>query len=188
MHVTLTCRDGSYRRHDFRVGRLLEHVPARTRLERRADVPRVVLHREDENARLGHGLQHRGHALDAALLGHHQVHQHDVGLAFESPRTPHGRRSGPRRPSRCRLRRPEADAGPTARLHGRPRKDSNHGSGTSALSIVPAPSLESIAIRPPRSATRSRIPTSPRPPSRTTSGSNPRHRPVPRVPRTSRAA
>src|SRR5581483_1698601 len=53
------------------------------------------------------------------------------------------------------------------------RHQSGDSSGTSATSVVPAPNADSIEMRPPTSATRSRMPTSPRPPSRVFAGSKP---------------
>src|SRR5262249_56003250 len=52
-------------------------------------------------------------------------------------------------------------------------EDADHGRGTSATSVVPAPGLVSTVSRPPSSSTRSRMPTSPSPWSRVRVGSKP---------------
>ena len=83
MHVPLARRDRADRADDLGVGGLLQHVAARTRVERLAHVARVVLHREHEHLRVGHRLQQRRHALDPALARHHHVEQHDVGLVLD---------------------------------------------------------------------------------------------------------
>ena len=88
MDVALAGGDRADCADDLRVRRLLQHVPARARLERLPDVAGVVLHREDEHLRLRHRLQHRRHALDARLAGHDDVHDDHVRLARE--RLEHG--------------------------------------------------------------------------------------------------
>ena len=159
---------------DLGVGRLLEHVAARAGLERLADVARVVLHREHEHLRVGHGLQERGHALDPALAGHDDVHQHDVGLVLDRLEDGALRVRRPRRPSRCPAPRRARGEGRSGRRRGRRRRGRGSSrSGTSATSVVPAPAPDSIRSRPPTSATRSRMPTSPSASSRVAAGSKP---------------
>ena len=81
--VALARRDGADCRHDLGVGRLLQYVTTRPGLESRPNVPRVVLHREDEDPGLRNRLQQRGHSFDTALFGHHQIQKDDVRLAFK---------------------------------------------------------------------------------------------------------
>src|SRR4029453_5496944 len=52
-------------------------------------------------------------------------------------------------------------------------ENTNHCRGTSATRVVPVPGTASIVILPPTSATRSRMPTRPRPPVALRAGSNP---------------
>ena len=73
---------------DLGVRGLLEYVAAGPRFKGLSYVTGVVLHRQDENARLGSCLQHCRHSFYSALLRHDEVHEHNVGLRFD--RLEHG--------------------------------------------------------------------------------------------------
>src|SRR5207253_10486877 len=59
---------------------LFRSVPARPCGERLADIPRVVLHREDEDLGLGPLAKERRDHLETVAVGHHDVHQDHVRL------------------------------------------------------------------------------------------------------------
>ena len=67
MDVSPARGDLADRRDDLRVGGLLQHVPARADRERLADVPRVVLHREDEDLQLGLLVEQLRYSFEPAL-------------------------------------------------------------------------------------------------------------------------
>ncbi len=81
MDVAAAAGDLADSRDDLDVGRLLEHVAARAGGERLADVARVVLHREDEDLRLGPlSCSSVGITSRPSAVRHHDVHQDHVGL------------------------------------------------------------------------------------------------------------
>ena len=80
MNVTAATGDLPDRRDDLDVGGLLQDVAACAGRERLADVARVVLHREDEDLRLGALVEQRRDRVEAVSVGHDDVHQDHVGL------------------------------------------------------------------------------------------------------------
>src|SRR5712691_13117172 len=159
---------------DLGVRSLLEHVAARARREGLAHVTRVVLHREHEHLRLGRFLEELRQRFDPALARHHDVEQHDVGLV-----RPHLED----RFTRVARLADDLEVVLGVEEHAQARADDGvvvddddayHAAGTSATIVVPAPGDDSTWSRPSRSATRSRIPERPRPPSRpASSGTKP---------------
>src|SRR5262249_26771707 len=172
VHVVLAAGDLVDGADDLRVDGLLEDVPGRSRGECLVDVPRIVLHREHEHLRLRRLLENERDAVDPALTGHDDVHQHDVRLlgARLEDRVPHV--AGLADDLDVRL-------GVEQQLEARPEDgmvvhDQHagcpgllsvllHAAGTSATTVVPAPSVDSIASLPPSSPTRSFMPTRPNP-------------------------
>ena len=119
-------------------------------------------------------MQERRHDVEPALVGHDDVHQDHVGLQ----RT----RLKDRVARVARLTdRLEVVLGVDQQLQAGAKDGvvvddqhaDAHASGTSATSVAPAPSPDSICSRPSSRPTRSRIPSSPKPPSRTEAGSKP---------------
>ena len=93
-------------------------------------------------------------------------------IASKTARSP----SAPRRPSRCRPPRRARAAGPSARPRDRRRRGRgcSRRAGPRRRSVVPEPGADSTWSRPPRSATRSRMPTRPSASSRLALASKPR--------------
>ena len=110
----------------------------------------------------GKRLEERGHALDAALPRHHDVHEHDVGLRLESLEDCTLRvRSLPDRLDVVFRVEHAAEAGADDGMIVDDQHPDAH-SGISTAIVVPALPV-STRRRPPTRATRSRIPVRPRP-------------------------
>ena len=87
MQVLVSCRDRVHGGQEFLVGGLFQQVAAGALLERLAHIGGVVVHREDENRRLGCGPLDLGRDLETAAPRHGDVEQNDVGLV--QARLPH---------------------------------------------------------------------------------------------------
>ena len=158
----------AHSRDEVGVGGLLEDVAGGAGGEGLAHVVRVVLHREDQYLCFGGRRAGRRDGLDAALPRHDDVHQDHVGLL--SPRLEDGV------PGVAGLA-DDLDVGlglehlaQAAPNDGVVVDDQDADSssslmteGTSATIVVPAPGLDSTFSLPPRSASRSPMPRSPRP-------------------------
>src|SRR4051812_42055364 len=172
MDVAAAARHLADRRDDLLVRGLLEDVAARAGPERLADVAGIVLHRQDEHLRVGRLLLELREYVDTALAGHHHVEEDHVGLQRAGPedgvlRVP----SLPHHLDVVLVLEQEPQPGPDDRVVV--HDDDGDQSGTSTASVVPPPGLDSRASFPSWSATRSRMPTRPRPPERVSSTSNP---------------
>ena len=172
MDVPLSARDGAYRVDDVGVGRLLEHVAARTGLERLAHVVRVVLHREDEHRASGTAWSSAGIPSMPLLPGMTTSISTTSGLCSSASKT--ARSAFAASPDRLDVllgvenaAEPGADDGVVV--------DDEHPDGLrrAALRVTEAvprprsscrcPGSSRASSCPPTSATRSRIPLRPRP-------------------------
>src|SRR6478672_8902830 len=163
------------RRDQLGVGGLLEDIAARAGLERLAHVARVMLHREDEYLRLRELVKDLWNDFDPALVRHHHVHQDNVGL--RGSRLEDGIAGAPGLAD-CFQVVLSVDEHRQACSYDRMvvhNQDSDpHRTGTSAAIVVPPSRPDSTSSRPPSRASRSRIPTNPKPSSGSWAGSNPR--------------
>ena len=158
---------------ELRVRGLLQQVAVRAGAERLADVARVVLHREHEDPRLRRSLQDLRRCVEPAPARHDDVEEHDIRLV--EARLAHGFLgvAGLVLDADVLLGlEQQTQAGADERVVV-DDQDTDHGSGTSATNVVPAPGRDSIVSRPPSSATRSCMPTRPIPVSLGLFGSNP---------------
>src|SRR5215211_4593484 len=156
------------------VRRLLEDIAAGPCRERLSHVGGVVLHRQDQHLRVGRLLEDRRSGLDSAPGRHDDVHEDHVGLlrAHLEHRRPGVARFADDLEVLLAVQEqlePGADDGVVVDDH-----DANQRSGTSTATVVPRCGADSTDRRPPTSAIRSRIPSSPRPPTWSALGSNPR--------------
>ena len=87
MQVLVSGRDLAHGGEQFLVGRLFQQVAGRALGERLMHVGGVVVHREDEDRRLGRGPLDLGRSLETAGPRHRDVKQNDVGLVHA--RHPH---------------------------------------------------------------------------------------------------
>src|SRR5207342_3536326 len=140
----------------------LQHIAGGPRGERLADVGRVVLHRQHEDAGVGRLDPDLGGGIDAARPGHDDVEQHDVGL--ELARHPHGLLPIARLADCLEVvlaLEEESEARPYDSVIV-DDQDPDH-AGTSTTSVVPWSGSDSTRSDPPKSSARSRIETRPRP-------------------------
>ena len=100
--------------------------------------------------------------VEPALVGHHDVEEHNVRLCRSRLEDRVARSAGLADRFEIVLRvEQELEARPHDRMIVHDQDADAHRTGTSAAIVVPPPGLVSIAIRPSSSATRSRIPTMP---------------------------
>src|SRR5262249_19101675 len=157
---------------DLLVGSFLQHVATGADREGLAHVARIVLHREHQHLRLRRLLQQLRQHLDAALAGHDDVEQDHVGLRGARPEDRILRVAGFADDLDVVLL---VEQQAQTRPHDGVVVDENDldQSGTSTRRVVPERGADSMVSRPSWSATRSRIPSSPRLSSRTASESKP---------------
>ena len=118
-------------------------------------------------------MEQLGQGFDAALVGHDDVEQDDVGLACAHLEDGVARVPGIADHLHVLL---GLEQQPKTRANDRvvvDDDDPNHESGTSATRLVPVPRVDSMVSRPSSRARRSRIPASPMPPRSSSSASNP---------------
>src|SRR3954463_9598316 len=173
MHVAPAGGDLAHRLHDLVVGGLLEDVAAGAGGERLAHVLRVVLHRKHADLHVRALLEQRRDRLDAALLGHHHVQQDHVRLGRARLEDRLARAAGLADGLEVVLglqHEPQTRADDGVVVHD---QDARAQTGTSAATVVPLVAVDSTASVPSSSSIRSRMPTSPIPPSARSVGSNP---------------
>ena len=174
--VAAAAGDLADRRDDLGVRRLLEHVAARAGRERLADVARVVLHREHEHLRVGLLVQQlSGSASSPLCSGMTTSSRITSGFSARASKTASRGVAGLADRLDVLLgleQQPQAGADDGVVVDD--QHADAHRSGTSATSVVPAPGARLDLEPPVESATRSRMPTSPTPSSRTARGSKPR--------------
>src|SRR5262249_18460433 len=140
--------------------------------ERLTHVARVVLHRKDEDLRLGRFLQEFRQHVDTALARENDVQQDHVRLHCTGAADRVFSRSGFTDDLEVLFSIVQAaQSGPHYGVVV-DENDLDH-SGMSIRMVVPAPGEVSTTIRPSCSSTRSRMPTSPKLPDPTAEGSKP---------------
>ncbi len=166
-------------REEFGICGTFDHIARRTGRQHLAQVRFVIVHGQDEDTRLRTMFAKLGHGGHTSRPGHGQVEQDHVGLQLGTQRD--GLHPIPGLSDHLHLRvglQKEAQAGtqdrmivgnknPNSRSHvsRSPRiadsVEGNSVAGTSAITVVPRPGVDSMESFPPRSSARSRIPKMP---------------------------
>jgi hypothetical protein len=81
MQIPPACGNRPDRVHKLLVSGVLQDVSGRSRPERLTQIRTVVRHRQHEHVQVGPVLLDPSCGLDTPDALHHQVHQHDAGLA-----------------------------------------------------------------------------------------------------------
>src|SRR5215211_3435208 len=167
MDIAPSSRHFSNRSDELGIRCLFEKVAARPGRKGFAHISGVVLHGEDEDLCTGRLLEHLGRRVDAALAGsEHHVHEHDVRLCCASLEERLARVA--RLANRLNVLlsvEQQAESRPHDRMIVHHEYADAQRTGTSTRRVVPAFGADSIRKRPLTSATRSRMPTRPSPPS-----------------------